>query len=173
MQNSTQNKITMKGILLLLLLMLVFLQTTALVTAQEVISSIFIDDNSDFTNFSSQGSGTSSDPYIIEDYAISSSATHLIHIQDTTDFFVIQDCQLFGLSGCDIGIYLYNVTNGKIMSNTIETTSEYNIPSFYGIHMINSSYNNITNNAIIGFSSHGIYLYNSDDNSFSYNYFLD
>ncbi len=103
-------------------------------------SLIYIDGNADFTpaNGVTGGSGTQSDPYIIEGWDISASSTRGIHICNTDMYFIIRNC--YSHDGW-IGIHFYNVQNGRI-ENTILTNNKH------GIYLGGSNHNTITNNLV-------------------------
>ncbi|MFW9915017.1 MAG: nitrous oxide reductase family maturation protein NosD [Candidatus Thorarchaeota archaeon] len=123
---------------------------------------IFIDDNSDFKILGFPGSGTSSDPYIIAGYNITFATTTLIHIQDTTVYFIIRDNWLDGIDGSYYGIYLQNVINGAIDNNTIRHGSD-------GIFLASSAWANITYNQVYENLENGIVLQNSNWTYIGYN----
>jgi len=113
---------------------------------------IHIEGNDDFTaaNGVTSGSGTASDPYIIEGWDISAYAEDGIYIWNTTKHFVIRNCYVHdGAENSRAGIFLASLTNGKI----INVTCSRNGASiwFYGSH------NNIVENCIIENSVMGIY----------------
>ncbi|OLS16616.1 MAG: hypothetical protein HeimC3_02420 [Candidatus Heimdallarchaeota archaeon LC_3] len=62
------------------------------------------------------GSGSTNDPYVINDCDIRNNAGSAIEIIDTVSHFVIMNCYLFEN---DIGIYLHNASNGILQNNTI------------------------------------------------------
>ena len=111
-----------------------------------ISDKIIITGNQGWINFRSlgkcTGQGTATDPYIIKDLEINAGGSGSgITIISSTVYFVIQNCTLtnseFGNYG---GIELNNVTNGKLVNNTLS----YN--DGFGIRVIKSSYNNITGN---------------------------
>ncbi|MEM3040044.1 MAG: hypothetical protein QXO54_04490, partial [Candidatus Methanomethylicaceae archaeon] len=57
------------------------------------------------------GSGTPSDPYIIENWTIDAQNGNGISIFHTDAYFIIRNCTIF--NGV-YGIYMLNVTNGRI-----------------------------------------------------------
>ncbi|MFX1255618.1 MAG: hypothetical protein ACFFCZ_28705, partial [Promethearchaeota archaeon] len=59
---------------------------------------IFIDDNSDFSTLGFNGSGTSGDPYLIENFFFNSSSATLISIQNTNVHFTIRNNLLDGVN---------------------------------------------------------------------------
>lgn len=72
-------------------------------------SPILINDDSDFSLVSSQGTGVFYDPYIIEGFNITdSSSNYGIHIKDTTRYFIIRNCFIKTIK---IGIFLENIAN--------------------------------------------------------------
>jgi parallel beta-helix repeat protein len=115
---------------------------------------IHITGNADFTaaNGVVAGSGTASEPYIIKNWAIigyssGDESGHAIWIQDTTAYFIIRNCSLQGatvsrgaMTIYSDGIFLSNVTNGKIENCTCSNSG------FAGIEISNSSNNILTNN---------------------------
>ena len=99
------------------------------------------------------GEGNETHPYIIEGYNITSSTETLIHVENTTAHFVIQDCLLNETSNSYLGIFLNNVTNGTISNNIIRNTLQ-------GIKLEWSSYNVIEHNYISESLDSGIEIYN-------------
>jgi parallel beta-helix repeat protein len=85
------------------------------------------------------GSGTQSDPYIIENWTINASGAHGIHIQNTTAYFIVRNCLVENGGSSHNGIELYNVINGRIKNNTCRN-------NVYGIRLGSSSNDNLTNN---------------------------
>jgi parallel beta-helix repeat protein len=135
------------------------------------------------------GSGTASDPYIIEDWAINASASSEgggINIQNTTAYFVVRNCLVEnGYTVIRYGIYLDNVINGRVENNTCENnwngiflySSDHNIlanntcgNNYYdGIDLYASdNYNNLTNNTC-GNNSYGIRLDSSSNDNLTGN----
>lgn len=106
---------------------------------------IVIDGNDDFTtaNGVSGGSGTPSDPYVIEGWIIDDSTGNGIEIRNTTAFLIIRDVFLnpFGGTSSSAGIYLENVMNILVEEATI---SEY----LHGIHVLLASEIVIASSAI-------------------------
>lgn len=134
-----------------------------LVFAVELLQApIFINDNLDFEMLGFPGSGTSNDPYIIAGYNITFATTTLIHIQDTTKYFIIRDNWLDGIDGDYYGIYLQNVINGAIDNNTIRHGSN-------GIFLASSAQMNITYNQVYENLENGIVLQNSNWTYIGYN----
>jgi parallel beta-helix repeat protein len=68
--------------------------------------------------YSSSGTGSSGDPYIINGYNVTSSESmHGIYVHGTSQYFIIRDCWI---SVGSIGIFIYNLPSGtaKIINNT-------------------------------------------------------
>ncbi|MFX1566949.1 MAG: right-handed parallel beta-helix repeat-containing protein [Promethearchaeota archaeon] len=106
------------------------------------------------------GSGTSSDPYIIEDLLIDGRGMgSCILIVNSSVHFKIENCTLYNTGGSwdDVGIYLENVQNGQVVENIIYDASN-------GILLEHSNYNNIIGNSISQNRLDGIRIDNSDHN---------
>jgi len=129
------------------------------------------------------GSGTEDDPYIIENWDISSTSAHGIRIHDTTAYFVIRNCYVHDevkVVGY-IGITLYNVVNGKIDNNIINSyygislssskniIISNNIANTYQNISLGDSNNNIISNNLLSNAGTNIYLYHSKNNLVSNN----
>ncbi len=121
------------------------------------------------------GSGTYSDPYIIQDLVIdATNIGNAILIEYTSDYFVIKNCIIFnsGIDGGDAAIKLHNVSNGKVIKNNCSN----NLKSGIGI---TSSFNTtISGNIANNNSRHGMYIQGSTDqpcynNTISGNFFID
>ena len=126
---------------------------------------IWIDSNDDFLKFSSSGTGTSIDPYIIENQHVMSNQTTVIQIQNTDAYFEIRNSIFDGLNGSNTLIDWNNVTNGKILISTIRKTAK----SFIGIYLRGgSSYNTISGNTIHDCGT-GIAVYGSNNNTVTEN----
>jgi len=87
------------------------------------------------------GSGISTDPYTIKNHIFNTSSIPAspLWIQDSSKYFVIENCHFIGDSNYG-AIYMQNVSNGIIRSNTM------GIPTGALVYMRNSSYNVISNN---------------------------
>ena len=115
-----------------------------------------------FSNYSFSGVGTELDPYIIENYNITTSNNRGILIQNTSKHFKIQNCIIdAGSTGISIknittntaiienniclgnwfvGIYARDAPNTLIVNNTC------NYNSYYGMRIINCDYSEIISN---------------------------
>ena len=70
------------------------------------------------------GSGTSNDPYIIEDLVIDGGGSgSCISIEGSTVYFRIENCTVYnsGEDWGDGGIKLFNVINGQLINNSANT----------------------------------------------------
>ncbi|MEM4308637.1 MAG: NosD domain-containing protein [Thermoplasmata archaeon] len=114
------------------------------------------------TNGVVAGNGSETNPYIIEGWEIDGSGYGFgIYIGNTTAYFIIRNCYLHHASGNsgdftkNSGIFLYNVINGKIESNTISSNG-------IGIYAVFSSGCTITGNTIIQCTDTGLQIYLTD-----------
>ena len=98
---------------------IIYGETTSFSMFAIMEDTIFIDNDADFEALGFPGLGTEEKPYRIENYLFMDN-TDLIHIQDTTAFFVITGCQFNGIDGAQRAIYLRNVVNGNVSYNTFE-----------------------------------------------------
>ncbi|MCX8173030.1 MAG: right-handed parallel beta-helix repeat-containing protein [Thermoplasmata archaeon] len=90
-------------------------------------SPIHIKGNGEFTSVNGvvSGSGTQSDPYVIEGWEIDANGgTYCIWIENTSSYFAVRNCTLKNTTatsespyGC--GILLTNLTNGSVDSNNV------------------------------------------------------
>lgn len=114
-------------------------------------SSIIVNSNADFADIATQGDGTSTNPWIIENRIINGlELGYCIKIINTTDHFIIRDCDLTDAENIDpymakpcYAIFLSNVKNGFIFNNAISNSAT-------GIFCLQSSDIKIDNNTITG-----------------------
>ena len=85
---------------------------------------IFITNNNQFTNQGFLGSGTSEDPYKIENLNITNPNDDLISISNTTVHFIIKNNLLDGLATATSGISLSNVKHCTIENNLIRRNED-------------------------------------------------
>jgi len=126
---------------------------------------IRIDGNGGFTNASGVvwGSGTESDPYIIEGWDISASTTYGIDIANTDAHFIVRNCYVHGGGLNYPGIFLGYCTNGILDCNKCSNNHE-------GILLYSSSENIVSHNTCSSHQSVGIEIeYSSNDNTISNN----
>ncbi len=119
---------------------------------------IYIIGNDDFTseNGVTGGSGTSSNPYIIEGWEIDASSQDGITIRNVSVCFTISNCYIYDGGINNDGIVFINVTNGKIQG-TIITENRNGImfrTQYPGKE--NSENNSINNNIITNNQMDGI-----------------
>jgi parallel beta-helix repeat protein len=117
-------------------------------------STISINSNDDFSTLGFNGSGTLSDPYLIERFNITSSDDPSIEISNTDAYFRISNCSL---EGEDAVILLNNVTHAQLSDNKITDGA---------IVLEVSTDNMISGNMITNDMGLGIYLTSSGNNSF-------
>jgi len=137
-----------------------------LFTNSQMIS--FHENNSDFTlfiksdppitithndNFSTHanggGAGTPEDPWIIQNLVINVSGLgHGISIKDTTDSFTIRNCTIVDIELTFSGIFLNNVSFGKITNNTVNNSMTNGI-SFWKSNYTEVSFSNFYNNEVV------------------------
>ena len=143
--------------------------------------AISISSNSNFASQASTnswpGDGSSGNPFIIENYNITTSAssTSAIAITSTSVYFIIRNCYTSATGVNDNGIYLNNVTNGIITNNTITKNNVYGLSFstvsnttisnnlienniYWGIYDAIGNNNTYTNNVIINNNSDGVWL---------------
>ena len=108
-----------------------------------------------------QGSGTLSDPYVIENVTVNGNdAQSCIAIKNSNEYFIIRNCTLYnsslGLTGDrDGGIKLINATNGKIIKNHCHNNN------FGGLLLFSGSNNNSIINNIVEYNLHdGVWVRN-------------
>lgn len=149
---------------MLLLLVLVVPPGHSKASSQYVPSGpIWISGDDDWLTESavSGGSGTSSDPFIIEGLAITPSTNIIgISIQHTRAHFVIRGSYF---SNCSNGVALYNVSNGRIENNIF-------VDSGMGVTVSYSSDCAVVGNSISDCIV-GVGIYYSDDISVKSNIF--
>ncbi|MHA1913836.1 MAG: right-handed parallel beta-helix repeat-containing protein [Promethearchaeota archaeon] len=112
------------------------------------------------------GSGSYSDPYVIEDYIIDAAGPgNCILIENANNFFRIENCTLLN-SGTSLinngGIKLANVSNGLITGNDCST-------NYKGIYIEDSQNNTISGNDVHNNNDDGIYIWYSRNNTISGN----
>lgn len=90
-----------------------------------VHTPIYIDGNSNFTyaNGVVGGSGTPTDPYVIQNWEISCSEAHGIWVANTSLYFVIRNVTIWAENLSSFyGVYLTNLTNARIENVTVKNT---------------------------------------------------
>ncbi|MCX8173636.1 MAG: right-handed parallel beta-helix repeat-containing protein [Thermoplasmata archaeon] len=130
---------------------------------------IHIASNGDFTsaNGVTGGSGTQSDPYIIEGWDIDAAGgPYGVWIHDTTAHFVVKNCSVLNATDASNppyggGISLRNVTHGILENNTLRNCR-------YGIYLELSEYNTVRYNDASN-NTFGIYLMVASNNTIDQN----
>ncbi len=165
---TSKNRKAMVVIFLFLLLVTSFLLNfdIGLSLKEDILSEIYlvnnliphapihIDDDSNFTAF--PGSGSFNDPYIIEDYNITSDVDACgINISATTKFFIIRNCFIDAL---DFGIWISWISEGtaQVINNTC--VNHYST----GIDLWDVPGAFISNNEL-HYNKYGIYCVTSDN----------
>ncbi len=132
-----------------------------------------IDSNADFdaAHGVTGGSGTALAPWIIENYNIDGTGFgYGIYIGNTTDYFIVRNCQLNNATGGfygwdyapDSGLVFFNVTNG-IAANNIMTSN-----AWAGIYA-NGSKNLMLFNLTVAGNYMGLYFHTTNDSIVSFN----
>ena len=131
MKKKKMNETIMKIGLILAMSVLLICMLAAPASALTPHEPILIIGNDDFTpaNGVTGGSGTKSDPFIIEGWDINASTADGIEIRVTDIHFVIRDCVIHDGYDDNEGIRFSDVINGKIENCTI-----YN--NFVGISLV-------------------------------------
>ncbi len=149
---------------------------------------IYIDGNGEFTaaNGVTGGSGTPSDPFIIDGWDIDASAAKGIQIWNTDAPFLVRNVYVHSGAPSFVGIEFYNVTDGRVENATVlnnwigislgfsanATVSGNNVSSNagYGIHLLLSSTNvTIAGNNVSSNNWAGIFLDSSTNITISGN----
>jgi len=140
-------------------------------------------------NFWCYGSGTYSDPFIIEDLNINTGgSTYGITIYYANKYFLLKNNNI--TAGSKSGVVLYGVHNGTIFNNNISNnnygiwvnfdssnlTIEGNLISYNtrdGIYFFTNNDSFVINNTIIENSQSGIYIAESTNNNITKNIIAD
>ncbi|UCG69970.1 MAG: right-handed parallel beta-helix repeat-containing protein, partial [Thermoplasmata archaeon] len=118
------------------------------VSAYTPHNPIYIEGDDDFSDGDDDGvinpssAGTEGDPYIIAGWEINASTANGIEIRNTTVYFIIRDCYVHGSESPYLGIWFFNVTNGRIEDSNI-------LKNWLGIDLNQSSSSTIYNNSIL------------------------
>lgn len=131
-----------------------------------VNQGITILEDADFELYTSLGDGSSTSPYILEDFYfdIEQLAINGIFINNTEAHFIIRDSIILNTSSSYHGILLNNVTNGLLLNNTVYDCGGD------GIHIFDGDYCNLTENTLFENDYAGLVLQgNSHDNSIQNN----
>jgi parallel beta-helix repeat protein len=132
-------------------------------SAYTVRDPIYIYGNAEFTtaNGVTGGSGTYSDPYVIEGWEIDASSANGIRVSDTTAHFMIRNCYVRDSGDYYYGIYLFCCVNGAVIGNIL-------LNNDCAIVLEHSSRNTVSGNNC-SLNDDAIALSNSDNNTVSDN----
>ncbi|HEQ78957.1 MAG TPA: right-handed parallel beta-helix repeat-containing protein, partial [Euryarchaeota archaeon] len=130
---------------------------------------IRINSNGDFLpkNGVFLGNGTPFDPWIIQNKNINATGKGpAIYVGNTTDHFVISECNLYKANGMgkwpyfpDVVLYLYNVTNGIIEKNYLHDNK------WKGLSLYKTENVTIQNNTIYDNDENGMSLYEANNST--------
>jgi parallel beta-helix repeat protein len=127
---------------------------------------ISIEGDEDFArqaaNESWPGDGSEENPFLISGLEINASRDIGIGIWNTSVNFIINDSKIIGFRGDSKGIYMHNVTNGRIDNCTITATRN-------AIEIVESNEIQIVRSNITDNYWRGILLTNSDNNMIAHN----
>lgn len=128
------------------------------------------------------GSGTWTDPYVIENITINGQGLdNCIEIRNSDTYFIIRNCSLYN-SGSNAGIFLYNVDNGRLLYNNCSNNNDKGIYLWYsnnntlsgniannnygwGLFLEQCNNNTIINNIANNNDQDGIFIYYGNDNN--------
>ena len=133
------------------------------VTLSSTSEPIVISSNTDFKNQSWPGNGTADSPFILSNLVIEGDSC--ITISDTSSYFKIESCRLFGGHN---GILLHNVSNSILNLNFINATSAIRITNSNNCIVMDNDL--ISGRLLIGSSSGCIIQNNSMTNSMELSY---
>lgn len=125
---------------------------------------IIINSNDDFISYGFNGTGTTEDPYIIENYNITANAEYGIKICCSDKKYIIQNCYInLDYVSTTYAIYLEDSPEFcGVLNNTCED-------NFFGLYLDHCTNMEISNNTLIG-NSKGIYAFNSNQLYIMQNY---
>jgi parallel beta-helix repeat protein len=111
---------------------------------------IYIEGDANFTaaNGVTGGTGTPSDPYVIEGWEINASSGTGIEIRNTTAHFVVRDLYVHSGNETYEGIRFYNATNGRVENNSL-SNNQYGIVLGFSSNVTVIG-NNVSNHTIMG-----------------------
>ena len=139
-----------------------------------VSGKIRIINNSGWVDFRNAGnctgSGTYSNPYIIEDLVIDGRGSgNSISIENSNVYFKIENCTLYNAEwGSDAGIRLLNVNNSQLIGNNC-SYSQVGIELGDSRDYSGGGYNNTINGNNVNNNRGGMYLFDGYNNTISNN----
>jgi len=139
---------------------------------------IFINGNGDFTpaNGVTGGSGTVSDPYVIEGWEINASTGHGIEIRHTDAHFVIRDVYIHDGFNGDwpqyAGIHLWYVSNGSVEQSTFFNSQNYiEADVVSNISIVNNTLYGVRDNETNPYCRHGVLVISAENVTIANNWF--
>ena len=148
---------------------------------------ISISSNTAFNGAGFTGTGTSTDPYVLNDYYITSTTSDAISITTTSAYFIISNCYISTNGTNYFGVSLNSVGNGTFEndyinnsgssggfysnggSNILLMNSTINKSSGNGLDIETSNLITVYNNTIINSQNSGIYSLSNTNSTFTYN----
>jgi hypothetical protein len=121
-------------------------------------STLAINSDQDLVGLSLPGNGTEVNPYIFSGYNFTSTELNQLIISNTSKHIEISDNIFRGLSSEQIGISLYNVSNIKIVNNSMSDLAIGITANFTGNYNISIDNNTISDLNSDDFAA-GIHLY--------------
>ncbi len=113
-------------------------------------------------NGTTGGTGTESDPYIIEGWNITAGTSDGIAIMNTNAFFIIRGVHVHDSISPGRGIFLNNTSHGTIEDSLLDSHQ-------FGALWIGSCTNSTVRNNTIGSAMQGVWMYNSGNCTLSNN----
>ncbi|MHA1147885.1 MAG: right-handed parallel beta-helix repeat-containing protein [Promethearchaeota archaeon] len=116
------------------------------------------------------GSGTESDPYILNDLTINANDDgNALTIENTDKYFIVSNGKFTGANGLfNAAIYLNRVSNGSLIKNNCSYNSNSN-----GIYVIGSKAVDVIENVINYNGYKGVWIYSNSDNITLYKNTID
>jgi len=129
---------------------------------------IEIRSDEDFFKYDFSGTGSSVDPYIIENYVFNGKYMGVL-IQNVTRSFIIRNCTI---TEFNVGIFLSDIRSdsARVINNEIVNGSWPEVGGYDGIEVTNSSNVLIENNTLSGTGINGISLKFSENCTIKENY---
>ncbi len=157
--------------------------------AYTVRAPIYINGDTNFTaaNGVTGGSGTPSDPYIIQGWDINASTANAIDVRNTISYFSIRNDYLHGGGANHQGVYLDHVQNGRVDGSNLvgnylgvwvnygshNTINASNLTGNYkAVSIWYSDFVNITSNRVYG-NTYGVVVSSSERGTISGNAFTN
>ncbi|MHA2099110.1 MAG: right-handed parallel beta-helix repeat-containing protein [Candidatus Kariarchaeaceae archaeon] len=104
---------------------------------------INVENDGQFLSQGFVGTGTETDPYVIEGINITTSASELVHIGSVSAHFEIRDSVFNGLNMDNFALFFFEIQNGLIINNMITNVLQS------GIFLENSNSSTVEKNSFI------------------------